>query len=372
MKNIKLNIDILNTENTSYPIIIGDGIFSQTVQYLKEHLSASKILIVTNTVVFKLYGERFTAILSQADFSFDFCILDDGEKYKNAAALEKILNKAFENKLARSDAFVAFGGGVTGDITGFAASIYLRGIDFVQIPTTLLAQVDSSVGGKTGINSSFGKNLIGAFYQPKLVLADVKFLNTLPLSEFKTGLAEVVKYGFIEKKCGEAFGDFLSFLDKNKSAVFDLDSEIMPKIVSECCKLKADVVNKDEKENGLRAVLNFGHTIAHSIEKCTNYNIFNHGEAVAIGIRGAFAISKKLNKIDDEYYNFAMNLLDSYGLKYTIPKNIAANKLIDALSYDKKIQNGKVRFVLPVAYGDVEIFDDIERILIEEILNELK
>lgn len=372
MKSIKLDINIAKQGDISYPIVIGDDIFFQAAEYLKKYLRASKLLIVTNTTVFKLYGERFTSMLSGADFDFDFCILEDGEKYKNADTLEKILNKAFENKFGRSDAFVAFGGGVVGDITGFAASVYLRGIDFVQIPTTLLAQVDSSVGGKTGINNSFGKNLLGAFYQPKFVLAYVNFLNTLPLSEFKTGLAEVVKYGFIEKKCSKDYKDFLEFLDKNKSAIFNLDSEIMPKIVSECCRLKADVVNQDEKENGLRAVLNFGHTIAHSVEKCTFYSTFTHGQAVAIGMRGAFAISKKLNKIDKEYYDFAVNLLDAYNLKYKIPNNIETKKLLDTLSYDKKVQNGKVRFVLPVSYGDVEIFDNIERELIEEVINELK
>ena len=262
-------------------------------------------------------------------------------------------------KLERQDAFVAFGGGVIGDITGFCAATYLRGIDFIQIPTTLLAQVDSSVGGKVAINTAFGKNLLGAFYQPKIVLADTAILDTLDNRQFKTGLAEVVKYAFIEKTAGYNF-NFFKFLIKNTDKILAKDKPTVTKMIKICCEIKAKVVNKDEKETGLRAILNLGHTYAHAIEKITNYTCFTHGEAVAIGLKMIFDFAKRKKFISDEYHNKALGLLAQFGLTYELPDNFSKEALIGAMAFDKKVTGEKIRFVVPTGKGTVKIVSDID------------
>ena len=367
---LELNVELNSQENRDYPICIGAGISEKTKDLLNKY-RAKKILVVTNETIFELYEDRLPEIFSNIDALVEYCILPDGEVYKNHNELEKILTCAFEAKLERSDIFVAFGGGVIGDITGFAASMYLRGVKFVQIPTTILAQVDSSVGGKVAVNTPYGKNLVGAFYQPKVVISDLNFLKTLPKREILTGLSEVVKYSFIEKNSGVEFSDFAKFLYENASSVLRLDFEVLEKVIYRCCELKSAVVNQDEKEAGLRAILNFGHTIAHAVEKVTRYNVFTHGEAVAIGMRAVLKVSHKLGKINSDYYDFGNQLLDVYGFNYKIPECIKAENLLEALAYDKKVQNGKVRFVLPVEYGVVEIFNDISPELLLEVLKEL-
>ena len=367
---LELNVEINSQEKKTYPICIGAGASEKAKELLGQY-KAKKILVVTNETIFELYEDKLPEIFGSLDALVEYCILPDGEVYKNHNELEKILTCAFEAKLERSDVFVAFGGGVIGDITGFAASIYLRGVKFVQIPTTILAQVDSSVGGKVAVNTPYGKNLVGAFYQPKVVISDLNFLKTLPKREVLTGLSEVVKYSFIEKNSGVEFSDFGKFLYENVSSILKLDVETLEKVISKCCELKAAVVNQDEKEKGLRAILNFGHTIAHAIEKVTQYSIFTHGEAVAIGMRAIFKISLKLGKISSEYYDFANNLLDVYGFDYKVPNVVSPQSLLEALSYDKKVQNGKVRFVLPVEYGKVEVLDDISSELILDVIKEL-
>lgn len=373
MKISELKVEIPAKSPESYPIIIGRDILKDLGNLIKGVSRASKLLVVTNNTVYSLYGEEAKNSLDKAGLSSEFVFLEDGEIYKNINSLQLIWEKALAYKLERRDAIVALGGGIIGDITGFAASSCLRGIDFIQVPTTLLSQVDSSVGGKTGINSKFGKNLIGAFYQPKLVLTDIKTLESLPVAELKVGLAEVLKYGFIEETCNLKEPDigFMSYLQKNKDAIFLLDPEITAEMAEYCCKLKAAVVNQDEKEAGLRAVLNLGHTIGHAIEKCSNYENMTHGQAIAIGMKGAFYIAEKKELINSEYLNSSLNLLENYGLNYKISKNITIPDLLDAMLLDKKVLSSKVRFVLPVGKAKVDIFSDIKKEIIISALERL-
>jgi len=372
MKNEIVEIKI-PVQEKNYEIVIGENLIAKTGCFIKEKTNAKKVLVLTNTTVNSLFADKLKLSLKDAGINFEFVILEDGEQYKNIESLEKIWQKAIEYKLERKDAMIALGGGVIGDVTGFAASAYLRGVNFVQIPTTLLAQVDSSVGGKTAINHVLGKNLIGAFYQPCLVLSDIETLKTLPIEELKTGLAEVIKYAFIEKSCGlkEKEMNFIEFLEVNKEKIFQLDSSVMQKLIVYCCKLKASVVNQDEKEAGLRAILNFGHTIGHGIEKCSNYHGINHGQAVAIGMRGIFEIALKTGLIEKEYYAKATSLLENYGLDYRIPSSIDKTDILSAMSLDKKVKDGKIRLVLPVSKSEVCIKDGISCEIILEAIDSL-
>lgn len=361
-----LKVELKKTVDDSYPIEIGSQVLGKISSYIKKTTDAKKLLIVTNETVFSLYYEKIAASLK--DFEVEKIVLKDGEKFKNAASLQKIWDAALKFKLERKDAMVALGGGVIGDITGFAAASYLRGIDFIQVPTTLLAQVDSSVGGKVAINHPLGKNMLGAFYQPKLVLIDTATLKTLPERELKTGLGEVLKYAFIENSCGCSESlELLGFLKENKTAIYNLDMIILEKLVTHCCRLKAAVVAQDERESGLRAILNLGHTIGHAIEKVTSYKKFTHGEAVALGLIGAFELAFAKNLISADYLAEAKELLKLY----EIVPNFAINpkKIAKATAYDKKVKDSKVRFVLPVARGEVEIFDDVSE---KEIITAVK
>ena len=351
-----LKVELKKTVDNSYPIEIGSQILGKISSYIKKTTDAKKLLIVTNETVSKLYYEKIATNLK--DFEVEKIILKDGEKFKNTASLQKIWDAALKFKLERKDAIIALGGGVIGDITGFAAATYLRGIDFIQIPTTLLAQVDSSVGGKVAVNHPLGKNMLGAFYQPKLVLIDTSTLKTLPERELKTGLGEVLKYAFFENSCGSSETlNLLEFLKENKTAIYNLDMIILEKLITHCCRLKAAVVTQDEHELGLRAILNLGHTIGHAIEKITSYKKFTHGEAVALGIVGAFELSFAKSLIEAEYFEEAKKLLKLYEI---VPNfNINAQKIAKATTYDKKVKDSKVRFVLPCSHAEVEIFDNV-------------
>lgn len=358
----KLIVKISPKKESEYPILIGENILKDAHKHISEYSNAKRFLIVTNTTVNKILGDKLNIPNSE------LLILQDGEKYKNFETLNQILDKAIEMKLERKDAIIAFGGGVIGDMAGFAASIYQRGIDFIQIPTTLLSQVDSSVGGKVAINHPQGKNMIGSFYQPKLVLADINTLKTLDTRQLKTGLAEVVKYAFIEKSCNtEEDYDFLNFLLQNKELIFKQNPETMSKMIAICCSLKSAVVLQDEKEQGLRAILNFGHTFAHAIEKVTKYSVYTHGEAVAIGMKMALNLSFKKELIDKDYYDLCLNLIKLYEFDLTINKTLTVENICDAMKLDKKVQSNKVRFILPTGYKTVDIFNEIDESLIKEV-----
>ena len=361
MENNTLNIEIQEKPAYSYPIIIGEDL--DFFEYIKEFTKAKKILIVTNKTIFSLYENRI-----KSDNAY-YVILEDGEEYKNIDTFKKIIDSAIENRFERRDCFAAFGGGVIGDVTGFAAASYLRGIDFIQIPTTLLAQVDSSVGGKVAINHEKGKNLIGAFYQPKAVLSDTNLLKTLDKRQLKTGLAEVLKYAFIEKSCcAELNYRFYDFLDAYSEKILKLDSVILKKLISICCTLKASVVEKDETEKGMRAVLNFGHTFAHAIENLTGYTKYTHGEAVAAGMIMAAKLALKLEMIERSYFVKINELINKYELLPDDLPDFNKDEFIEAMHLDKKADADKIRFILPDSEFSVKMVTDIDETLIKECI----
>lgn len=332
-----------------YPIIIDNSPIKNIEDSILNYTKANKFLLVISQKVEKLYGKELNF-----KNSIKF-VLKDGENQKNFKNYKRILDFALKNKLERKDAIVAIGGGVVGDLAGFVASTYLRGIDFIQIPTTLLACVDSSVGGKVGINTSFGKNLVGAFYQPKVVFCNLNFLKTLDERQFKTGLAEVIKYAFISKNCGFEL-NFLEFLALYSDKILARDEKIIAKIIEYSLSMKTFVVAHDEKELDLRKVLNFGHTYGHAVEKITNYKKYTHGEAVSVGMIFALNLAFQKCLISSEYRDEGIKLIKSFNIIDKTPK-FDAEKMIDIMSSDKKVEDGKIKFVLPSCESYVELLE---------------
>ena len=357
MLNKELSVKI--SPNTQYPIFINFDDIESIKEKIFNYTNANKILIIISKKVNRLYGRKLNF-----KNSIKF-VLKDGEKEKNFKNYKKILDFALKNKLERKDAIVAVGGGVVGDIAGFIAATYLRGIDFIQVPTTLLACVDSSIGGKVAINTKYGKNLVGAFYQPRAVFCNLNFLKTLDERQFKTGLSEIIKYAFIEKSCrfNENY-DFFKFLEENYIKILNKDDEILIKIIEIALNLKASVVEQDEKEQGLRKILNFGHTYAHAIEKITNYKKYTHGEAVAIGM--VFALNLAFNKdlISEDLKKEGISLINKYNLVKKLPK-FKSKKMLEIMKSDKKVEDGNINFILPSSKAQVELF----RVKPEEIIS---
>ncbi len=352
----------LDLQEKSYQIIVG----SNAIEHLKIFLETknyNKIIAISDENVIKFHGEKLKNILTNVDF----VEIKSGENSKSFTVFEKVCEEILQKNIDRKTLLIAFGGGVVGDLVGFCASVLLRGIDFVQIPTTLLSMVDSSVGGKTAINSRFGKNLIGSFYQPKLVICDIDFLDTLPLRQFRSGYGEIVKYGFIHDK------NFFEFLDKNLTEIFAKNWQILQKIITRSCEIKAEIVGRDEKENGERALLNFGHTFGHIFETETNYSdeIF-HGEAVAIGMLMACQMSVDMGLIDEKKYQIILKHLQKSGFELDL-KNIRKNwhqeNLIKHLFKDKKIENNQLTFILLREIGEAYIH---KKISLEDFLKVLK
>lgn len=326
-----------------------------------------KILVVSNQTIVKHYGQRVIDSLTSAGFTISQCILPAGERYKTPATLQKIYDAALENHLERSSTMVALGGGVIGDMTGFAAATWLRGINVVQVPTSLLAMVDAAIGGKTGVNHPRGKNLIGAFHQPRLVLIDPQVLNTLPAREFRAAIAEVIKYGIIWDR--ELFEKLENAprLDQIRYVSEDLLQEILTR----SCQAKAHVVSKDEKESGLREILNYGHTIGHAVESLTGYRVVNHGEGVAIGMIAAGLIAVEMGLWDRESHDRQVALIEKAGLPTRLPDGMDLDAIVDTLRSDKKVKEGKVRFVLPRQIGSVIVSDQVESIAIRNVLQQM-
>lgn len=351
----KLKVEIPSKDAYSYDIIIGSDLLVNANEYVRKYTSANKFLIVTNETVARLYKDSLNIKNSE------WFVLKDGEEHKNFTNYKAILDKALEIKMERKDCIIAFCGGVIGDMAGFAAATYMRGCDFIQIPTTLLAQVDSSVGGKVAINHANGKNLIGSFYQPKLVLTDISLLKTLDLRQLKTGLAEILKYAFLEKaSCSPLNYRLFSILEENKEDIFNLNPLILSQIINICCSIKASIVKQDETEQSVRTILNLGHTFAHAIEKMTDYKVYTHGEAVAIGLKMAFNLSLKLNLITKDYYDKSLNLIDDYSLAHLITQ-FDKSTFYEVMLLDKKSQNKAIRFVLPNGDFSVKVFDNITK-----------
>ena len=334
----------IKSEEKSYPIIIENETISDLRKKIFNNLES--YLVVISAKVEKLYGKQLNI---PKKYKF---ILKDGEKEKNFKNYKKILEYAQKLKLNRKSTIIAIGGGVIGDLAGFCASTYMRGIDFIQVPTTLLACVDSSVGGKTAIDTNCGKNLIGSFYQPKAVYINPKFLKTLDEKQFKTGLGEVIKYSFIEKSCMcEEELNLTNFLNTEDIH----DEKVLVKLIEICIKLKKSVVEKDEKENGLRRILNFGHTYGHAIEKITNYKKYTHGEAVVEGMRFAFNLAEKKNLIDKNYKFFAEDIIQKFNFPQLTKLNFG--KMTDLMLMDKKSDGKTITFILPTDYSTVDAFD---------------
>ncbi len=287
-------------------------------------------------------------------------IVPDGEEYKVLLWVNFIYGELLQHKLDRASALIALGGGVIGDIAGFAASTYMRGISFIQAPTTLLAQVDSSVGGKTGVNHPLGKNMIGTFYQPRLVWTDVNTLKTLPKKEFLAGMAEVIKYGVIWDE------DLFRFLEDNREKIHNLERDALEYIIRRSCEIKAEVVSRDERESGLRAILNYGHTIGHALETVTGYTTFLHGEAVAIGMHLEARLSLLSGLISDAEVKRIHSLIKAYDLPVEIPPHIDMNKIISSMQLDKKVVAGELKFILPEKIGSVSIKGVVDRARIVE------
>src|SRR3989338_5805271 len=330
-------------EERSYPIHIGSGLLGQA-KLLQPCLPRKRAAIVTNTTVAPLYLDRLRHTLQRIDVSSVPIILPDGEEYKNSATLNLIYDALLSNHCERSTPLIALCGGVVGDMTGYAAATYLRGVPFIQIPTTLLAQVDSSVGGKTGINHPLGKNMIGAFYQPQLVLADTDTLNTLPDNELAAGVAEVIKYGLIRDPA------FFEWLEQNMDKLLARDTKALQYAIACSCQNKAEVVAADERENGERALLNLGHTFGHAIESGMGYGNWLHGEGVAAGTIMAIDLSCRLGWISEQDVERARRLFEKAGLPVISPA-LGVEKYLQLMGLDKKVMGGKMRFVLLKAMG---------------------
>jgi len=347
----------------NYPIIIDQEI---DFSYLMNNISGRKVLVVTNTTVSLLHLREIRYKIEKSCSFFDVCILPDGEIYKNFDSLKSIYNKLLKNNFNRDSCIIALGGGVVGDVAAFAASTYQRGIDIIQIPTTLLSQVDSSVGGKTGINYLTGKNMIGTFYQPKIVLISTNMINSLPQSEFSSGMSEVIKYGCILSK------SFFSWIEKNAIDIKLKKPTCLVDLIEKSCKFKADIIRKDEKEEmDLRVLLNLGHTFGHAIEFCQDYEGLKHGEAVGVGIALAAKFSLYLNLLAFKQVEKILDLLTSFDIPINFPKSISLDDLVSAMETDKKNTSNNITLILLNSIGKAVIKKNFSKSIVKDILQKI-
>ena len=375
MKSEIINVSLTNKiNNYSYPIFVGTDLISNCEEILKKFIENRKIILIHDNIfsLKKDKGQSFNALLKitkKLATSVNLISISGGDKTKNITQLNNILEKSLSFKIDRESLIIAFGGGVVGDIAGFAASILLRGINYIQIPTTLLSQVDSSVGGKTGINSCKGKNLIGSFHQPLAVIADIEILKSLPKREFLSGLVEVIKYGLINDF------KFFNYLEENFKEILEYDQIKLKKIITKSCKIKSKIVKIDEKENGQRALLNLGHTFGYAIESFGKFDgKIIHGEAVSIGICLAFKLSKKMNFCSQNDVEKVTSLLKKLTLPTSLKdiKNISitTNKMLDKFKFDKKNKNNQLTFILNKKIGESFIKNNMDVNILTKFLNE--
>ncbi len=353
-----LNLDL---QEKSYPIYIGQDLLSEG-GLLTKHISDKQVMIVTNTTVAPLYLQRVQNLLSS--FELAQVVLPDGEKYKTLGTLNCIFSALLENRFDRSCTLIALGGGVVGDMTGFAAASYQRGVNFIQIPTTLLSQVDSSVGGKTGVNHVLGKNMIGAFHQPKCVLIDIDTLDTLDNQQYSAGMAEVIKYGLL------GHSNFFNFLQKNIKDLMDRNKPLVAEIIYQSCQHKANIVAQDELEVGKRALLNFGHTFGHAIENTLGYGTFLHGEAISVGMLMAVKLSQLEGYLSSNQVAQVQYLLEKANLPISIIGKISVSDFMKAISVDKKVINGNIRLILLKKLGHAFVCDHYKNQLLNQVINE--
>lgn len=348
----RLNVSL---EGRGYQILVGSGLLRDVGKLVRAVTNAPKIAVVTNPVVEKLFAKIVSASLKNSGFNAIPVRVPDGERHKSLRTMEKIYAGLLKGGFERSDAVLALGGGVVGDMAGFAAATFMRGIDFVQVPTTLLAQVDSSVGGKTGVDFLGGKNMVGAFYQPKLVVCDLDAIKTLPKREYLCGLAEVVKYGAIKD------AEFFEWLENFRKDILKGDVAALERMVKISCATKARVVENDEREAGERALLNFGHTFAHGIETALNFKKLKHGEAVAIGMVVAGRLSARLGLLDKKSAERLEKLIASFGLPTALPRGLTPAKVWAGMAHDKKFLSGKTRFVVIDRIGRAFVLEGITK-----------
>ena len=353
----------VNLDDRSYPIYIGERLLS-TPNLIGQHIRGRQVCVVTNDTVAPLYLEQLCSML--ADYQIDNVILPDGEAHKTLDVWGTIFDKLLSSRHNRTTTLIALGGGVVGDMTGFAAACYQRGVDFIQIPTTLLSMVDSSVGGKTGVNHPLGKNMIGAFYQPRCVLADTSLLTTLPARELSAGIAEVVKYGLISDY------DFFVWLENNMDKLLASDKDALAYAVKRSCENKADVVAQDEREGGLRAILNLGHTFGHAIETAQGYGNWLHGEAVAAGMVMAADLSWRRGAISSEELARIIRLLERANLPVKAPSDMTPAQFMELMGVDKKVLDGRLRLVLLESMGKAIITSDIDTEMLQSTFDACK
>jgi len=354
----------VNLKERTYHILIKSGLLSEVGSHIEDILDTETIVILTDENVADLY----LGVLKEALFGITkdpfVIVLPPGEEQKSLPTISTIYDTILEKGCGRDSAILAFGGGVVGDISGFVASTYMRGIAYIQIPTSLLEQIDSSVGGKTGINHRLGKNLIGTFYQPKGAFIDPSLLRTLPERELRSGLIEVIKHGII--RSSRLFG----FIEQNIVPIFDLSPDYIEELIEENCRIKASVVSSDEREKGVRTILNLGHTTGHALERITGYDEIHHGEAVGLGILMESYIALKMGHLTEREFNRIRNLLSKV-ISFSRFPEITPDELIDGMGWDKKRVKGKLRFVLPKGIGDTVITDDVAPDLIAECIRYL-
>ncbi|MDX2421126.1 MAG: 3-dehydroquinate synthase [Amphritea sp.] len=350
-----LNVDLADR---SYPIFIGTDLFRP--EHLTPYIKGNQVLIVSNETVAPLYLDQLKLALPSVQV--DEVILPDGEQYKTLDQLSVVYDRLLECRHNRTTTLIALGGGVVGDMTGFAAACYQRGVNFIQIPTTLLSQVDSSVGGKTGVNHPLGKNMIGAFHQPQVVLASVDVLRTLPDRELSAGLAEVIKYGLVYDKA------FLDWLEENMSGLIGRDTALLSHAIYRSCELKAEVVAQDEKESGVRALLNLGHTFGHAIESCQGYGNWLHGEAVAVGTVMAADLSERLGWLSRDDIQRVVRVMQAANLPVEAPQGMTADEFMTLMAVDKKVIDGQLRLILLRELGSAVVTDQFDPQLLQQTL----
>jgi len=359
---IKVNLE--KTHKDSYEIFIGEDLMDRVglITKLKDH--ADKCVIVTDSYVNPLYGEMVRERLGELGIPVDIIEIPAGESSKSLNIVLDVARQLVKLNVSRKSLLVALGGGVVGDVTGFIASIYMRSIPYVQIPTTLLAQVDSSVGGKTGVDLPEGKNLLGTFYQPKAVYIDLSFLKTLSDKDFANGMAEIIKYGII--------GDLNLFelLETESKGIKERNPSLMKSLVGRSCKIKAEIVEMDEKELGLRRILNFGHTLGHALEAASGYSL-SHGEAISIGMVGAAKISNRLNHLDGESYTRIVDLIKEYELPTKIPAGSEKSQIMGFMAIDKKAVASQLHFVLVKKIGVPFVTPEVPSDVVEGVIEEL-
>lgn len=359
-----IHVGLKEETDNSYDIFIGEGLLGNLAKELKSKPVANAYAIITDSNVEKDYGKELLKNLQKENIHSHLIVFPTGEKSKSRKTKEKIEDEMLRLALGRDTCVIAFGGGVVGDVAGFVAATYMRGIPYIQVPTTLLAQVDSSVGGKVAVDTKHAKNPIGAFHHPKKVIIDLNFLKTLPKKELMNGLAELIKHALIKDK------DFFHFIEKNVDRLLNRDLIMLKSAVKRSCEIKASIVMQDEKEKGIRRILNYGHTIGHAVESSLNYKI-SHGNAIAIGMSYAAKLSAKLGFLDEGSMIRQNNLLEYIGLPHKLSHHkLKPRKILEHVQHDKKIVNGKINFVLLSSIGDAFISDEIALEDIKKILEE--